>query len=78
MGSRGDGAPASSQQPDTAAALLRMLGVQGASVGRQKSPLRAWLATHSPSPALRISLRRNGYGVLLDERYGRAACRAAG
>jgi hypothetical protein len=81
MGPCDRGAPlllSNSRQPDTAAALLRMLGIQDVPVGRQKFVLRAWLAANIPTPALRISLRRNGYGVLLDERYGRAPIRWVG
>ena len=29
--------------------------------------LRDWLAHHPPNPLLRVSLRRNGYGLLLKQ-----------
>jgi len=54
-----------SQHPQSAVALLRMLGIHDASVGQQKPLLRTWLTANPPSRELRISLRRNGYGSLL-------------
>jgi hypothetical protein len=47
--------------------LLRELGVKQASVDKQLPVLRAWLATHTPSQPLRISMCSNGYGLLLRE-----------
>jgi hypothetical protein len=64
-----------SHQPETAVALLRMLGIQHAPVEQQKPLLRTWLTANPPSAGLRISLRRNGYGFVLDDVFGRpTAC----
>jgi hypothetical protein len=54
-------------QPTNLVALLRELGVKQASVEKQKPALRAWLATHPANATLRVSLRSNGYGLLLKE-----------
>ena len=59
-----------SRPPATASALIRTLGIEGLSVFRQKPVLHDWLIENPPSPELRISLRRNGYGLILDEVYG--------
>jgi hypothetical protein len=64
-----------SYQPVTAAELLRMLGVHEKPVMGQKPALVAWLTEHPPNRELRISLRRNGYGLLIDNIYGRARLR---
>ena len=58
-------------QPETVAALLRRLHVENASAMRQVDALRAWLRDNIPSTALRVSMRRNGYGILLDQQFGR-------
>jgi hypothetical protein len=47
--------------------LLSELGVKHASVDKQLPALRAWLATHTASQPLRISICCNGYGLLLRE-----------
>jgi len=60
-----------SHQPQSAIALLRMLGIHDVSVGEQKPLLRMWLTANPPSRELRISLRRNGYGSLLEHICGR-------
>jgi hypothetical protein len=54
-------------EPTSLTALLRELGVKQASVEKQLPLLRAWLATHTASQPLRISLCTNGYGLLLRE-----------
>ena len=54
-------------QPTSLSALLRELGLQRASVEKQKPALRAWLSTHPANPQLRVSMRCNGYGLLLRE-----------
>ena len=54
-------------EPKTLPALLKELGIEQASVEKQKPALRAWLATHSASQPLRVSLCCNGYGLLLKE-----------
>ncbi|MFG1932758.1 hypothetical protein ACGFK1_19260 [Mycobacterium sp. NPDC048908] len=47
--------------------LLSELGVKQVSVEKQLPALRAWLATHTASQALRISICCNGCGLLLKE-----------
>jgi hypothetical protein len=59
------------KEPTTVPALLKELGVQQASVAKQKPVLRAWLATHTASQPLRVSLCCNGYGLLLKEASAR-------
>jgi hypothetical protein len=54
-------------EPTSLSVLLRELGVKQASVDKQLPVLRAWLATHTPSQPLRISMCCNGYGLLLRE-----------
>jgi hypothetical protein len=54
-------------EPTSLVALLRELGVNHVSVEKQLPALRAWLATHTASQPLRISLCSNGYGLLLKE-----------
>ena len=54
-------------EPTSLSVLLRELGVEHASVEKQLPVLRAWLATHTASQPLRISLCCNGYGLLLRE-----------
>ena len=54
-------------EPTCLHALLSELGVKHASVEKQLPALRAWLATHTASQALRISMCSNGYGLLLRE-----------
>jgi hypothetical protein len=49
----------------TAAGLFRLLGVQHASVMRQRVALSEWLESNSATAELRQSLRANGYGLLL-------------
>ena len=67
-----------SQQPKTAVALLRMLGVLHGSIQQQKPLLRQWLTANQPSKELRISLRRSGYGFVLDDIFGRPRRGATG
>ena len=54
-------------EPTSLSALLAELGVKQVSVEKQLPALRAWLATHTASQPLRISLCCNGYGLLLKE-----------
>lgn len=56
-----------STEPTSLTALLAELGVKQLSVEKQLPALRSWLATHTASPPLRISLCSNGYGLLLKE-----------
>ena len=54
-------------QPTSLVALLRELGLNRASVEKQKPALRAWLASHPANKMLRVSMLCNGYGLLLKE-----------
>jgi hypothetical protein len=54
-------------EPTSLVALLSELGVKQVSVEKQLPALRAWLATHTATQPLRISLCSNGYGLLLKE-----------
>lgn len=74
--SKFDGPPPT--EPHSVSALLRTLHMTDASVDKQKVVLREWLHDHLPDPELRLSLRRNGYGLLLDERFGRITRHTAG
>ena len=58
-------------QAETVPALLRKLQVRRASVMQERDALRDWLHHNMPSSTLRLSFRRNGYGLLLDQRFGR-------
>ena len=58
-------------QPESVPALLRQLGLSPASVVQQADALRAWLSHNVPTRQLRISMRQNGYGILLDRQFGR-------
>jgi len=58
-------ASAEVSQPATLCALLRELGMSHACVEKQKVALRTWLMIHEAQRPLRISLRENGYGLLL-------------
>ncbi|OBF27856.1 hypothetical protein [Mycobacterium sp. ACS4331] len=53
--------------PATLSMLLRALHAERQSVLRQQDVLRAWLDGHDPNKSLRISLRANGFGLLLNE-----------
>ncbi|HZA09314.1 hypothetical protein [Mycobacterium sp.] len=67
-----------STQPHTASALLRTLHASEASVMTQRVVLREWLVKHTPDKGLRVSLRQNGYGLLLDDIFGRIARHSKG
>lgn len=54
-------------EPATACILLRDLGVTHACVEKQKVALGGWLTVHEPQRPLRISLLKNGFGLLLKE-----------
>ena len=66
VGDPADGA--GTEAPATLPALLRTLGCGRATVSTQLAAIKAWLATNTPSPALRYSLRANGHGRLLTSR----------
>jgi hypothetical protein len=63
-------------QPDTVATLLRQLSVRNASGAQEADALRDWVRDNVPHKALRVSMRRNGYGFLLDGRFGRPSRRS--
>src|SRR6476619_4701250 len=52
-------------QPETVTALLPRLHVENAAAMRQVDALRAWLRDNILSTALPVSMRGNGYGILL-------------
>jgi len=52
--------------PATLPALLRTMHLDHSSADAQKVALREWLHDHEPGPALKLSLRENGYGLLLE------------
>ncbi len=54
-------------QPTTVCALLRELDMSHACVEKQKAALVTWLMLHEADRGLRISLRENGYGLLLKQ-----------
>jgi hypothetical protein len=54
-------------QPATVSTLLRELGMSHACVEKQRVALGTWLMIHKAARPLRISLRENGYGLLLKE-----------
>jgi hypothetical protein len=54
-------------EPASLVALLRELGVNAGFCPGKQPALRAWLATHTASQPLRVSLCCNGYGLLLKE-----------
>ena len=55
-----------SAQPETVAKLLRQLGLHNVSALREADALQAWVRDNVPNQALRVSIRRNGYGFVLD------------
>ncbi|MES3665773.1 hypothetical protein [Mycobacterium intracellulare] len=57
--------PVPASQPATLPALLRYLGIQHATVEEHRRILTRWLQHNTPAPSLRLSLRANGYGLLL-------------
>jgi hypothetical protein len=58
-------AESQSRQPRTVPALLRLLGLPDVPVLSHHEAIADWLERNDPSVALRISLRANGYGLLL-------------
>jgi hypothetical protein len=54
----------------TVSTLLRSLQMNTAPASAQKVALHAWLSEHPPGPELRVSLRRNGFGMLLGRVQG--------
>lgn len=72
---RFDRADACPVQPETVVTLLRQLGVRDASGAQIANILRAWVHDNVPNRALRVSIRGNGYGTVLDQRFGRLRMR---
>jgi len=71
--------PDEATQPATVSTLLRELGMSHACVEKQKVALETWLMIHRARRPLRISMRENGYGLLLrvtDEKRARSGCLA--
>ena len=62
-----------STQPATVSALLRELGLSHTCVEKQRAALGTWLMIHQPQRSLRISLLKNGYGLLLKQTDGQRA-----
>jgi hypothetical protein len=60
--------PKGSVPPPSVHLLLRKLNVQDASVDAQTSALQKWLMNNEPGPTLERSMRRNGFGPVLDAR----------
>lgn len=60
-----------SARPETVAKLLRQLGLRNASALQEADALRAWVRDNVPNQALRVSIRRNGYGFILNQQFGR-------
>ncbi|HEX3286891.1 MAG TPA: hypothetical protein VHT50_20125 [Mycobacterium sp.] len=64
-------------QPATVCTLLRELGISHACVEQQKVALGTWLMIHEAARPLRISLRENGFGLLLKETDAKRALSGA-
>ena len=62
-------------QPETVTALLPRLHVENASAMRPVDALRAWFAT--TSRVRRYQSACAGYGILLDQQYGRPPRRSS-
>ena len=54
-----------SGQPTTTGGLLRELGIQHASANQHRVAIAAWLERNTANAELKLSLRANGYGLLL-------------
>ncbi|MDT5348395.1 MAG: hypothetical protein QOH91_1682 [Mycobacterium sp.] len=54
-----------SGQPRTTAGLLRQLGIQHGSAHQHRVAIAEWLQRNTASAELKLSLRANGYGLLL-------------
>jgi hypothetical protein len=63
---------ADSLPPTTVPVLLRRLQMNNAPAKLQKAAIRGWLDHNTASPALRNSIRRNGYGLLLGDKVRQA------
>ncbi|MGV0741455.1 hypothetical protein [Mycolicibacterium sp. XJ870] len=54
--------------PTTAQALLAHLQLDDAPRPRQEAAIKDWLKMHPPGRAMEFTLRRKGFGHLLDNR----------
>ena len=54
--------------PPSGNLLLRKFNVQDAPIEAQTSAVRKWLMNNEPGPTLERSMRRNGFGPVLDAR----------
>lgn len=54
--------------PATVQSLLAWLQIKEAPRSQQESAIREWLRTHEPGQLLQSTLRRKGFGHLLDGR----------
>lgn len=54
--------------PTTVQALLAYLHLDDASRPEQESAIREWLKTHPPGSAMAFTLRRGGFGHLIERR----------
>ena len=64
--------------PTTAAGLLRLLGIEHEPVLQQRVALAEWLECNTPTAELQLSLRANGYGLLLPRPDHWQACASEG
>lgn len=58
---------AGSVQPTTVSSLLRSMRITNASDSAKIGAITSWLSSHSPSETLVNSLRRGGYGHLVQQ-----------
>lgn len=56
--------------PTTVQTLLAHLHLEDVPRERQETAIRDWLETHPPGRAMEFTLRRKGFGHLLDRRIG--------
>lgn len=54
-----------SGQPTTTAALLRQLGVAHGCANQHRAAIAEWLQHNTASAELKLSLRANGFGLML-------------
>ncbi|HTQ16516.1 hypothetical protein [Mycobacterium sp.] len=59
-------------QPTTTAGLLRQLGVQHRSVNQHRAAIAEWLRHNTASAELKLSLRADGFGLLLPRPHRQA------
>jgi hypothetical protein len=69
--------PDDSVQPPSAQLLIRKLKVDKAAADVQSNAITRWLGKNDPGPSLERSLRRHGFGGLLQKQRGSASGRAS-